>query len=102
MSKSENQDNNESNELKQIRDALETLNQHKFVRLFNSTPRMLWFQFLRGMAFGVGSVMGATIVVSIIIYIFSYVEFIPIIGDWATAIMAEIQEANEINGAELD
>lgn len=60
------QENKTDTELQQIRNALETLNQHKFVRLFNSTPKMIWFQFLRGVAFGFGSVVGATIVVSIL------------------------------------
>ena len=79
-------------ELQQIRDALDTLNEHKFVRLFNSTPRMLWFQFLRGLAFGLGSVMGATLVVSLLISLLSQIEFIPIIGEWAQEIMLEIQK----------
>lgn len=82
----------QAKELQKISDALDTLNQHKFVRLFNSTPRMLWFQFLRGVAFGLGSVVGATIVVSILISLLSQVEFIPIIGDWTQQIIEEIQQ----------
>ncbi len=84
-----NEDNN--NELKEIRTALDTLNQHKFVRLYNSMPKMLWFQFLRGIAFGLGSVLGATIVVSLLISLLGQVEFIPIIGEWAKELMVEIQ-----------
>jgi len=79
-------------ELEHIKNALNTLNQHKFVRLFNSTPKMLWFQFLRGMAFGFGSVVGATIVVSIILALLAQIEFIPIIGEWALQIMEEIKQ----------
>ena len=33
-------------ELKEIRKALDTLNQHKFVRRYNSNFMLLWFQFL--------------------------------------------------------
>jgi len=79
-------------ELLHIRHALETLNQHKFVRLFNSTPKMLWFQFLRGVAFGLGSVVGATIVVSILLTLLAQVEFIPIIGEWTQQIIEEIKK----------
>ncbi len=84
---------NEKNnsELKEIKLALDTLNQHKFVRLYNSTPKMLWFQFLRGIAFGLGSVLGATLVVSFLISLLGQVEFIPIIGEWAKELMVEIQ-----------
>ena len=73
-----------------IRKELETLNQHKFVRLQNSVLRMIGFQFLRGIAFGLGSVIGATLVVSVIISLLAQVEFIPIIGEWANQIIAEI------------
>ncbi len=80
-------------ELTQIHQQLDTLNQHKFVRAYNSTPRLLWFQFLRGMAFGLGSVIGATIIVSLAISLLSQVEFIPIIGEWAHLIIEEIQSS---------
>lgn len=79
-------------ELHYIHEELEKLNRHKFVRLYNSTPKMLWFQFLRGMAFGLGSVIGATIVVSLVISLLSQVEFIPIIGEWAKQIISEVQQ----------
>ncbi len=82
----------EKNELQQIRDALDTLNQHKFVRIYNSSFRLLWFQFLKGMAFGLGSVIGATIIVSLLISFLAQIEFIPIIGEFAKEIIIEIQE----------
>jgi len=82
---------NKENELQQIRDALNILNAHKFVRLYNSTFKMLWFQFLKGL----GSVIGATIVVSIVISLLGQIEFIPIIGEWAKELMAEIQQSQQ-------
>ncbi|MEO0443087.1 MAG: DUF5665 domain-containing protein [Pseudomonadota bacterium] len=81
-----------NSELKQISDALNTLNAHRFVRIYNSPTRMLLFQFLKGIAFGLGSVIGATIVVSFLISFLAQVEFIPIIGEWAKQIMLEIQK----------
>ncbi len=77
-------------ELQHIRKELEVFNRHKFIKLQNSMPKMLWFQFLRGAAFGLGSVIGATLVVSLIISLLAQVEFIPIIGEWANEIIAEI------------
>ena len=78
-------------ELKEIRDALHTLNSHRVVRDLNSVRRTLALQFLRGIAFGLGSVIGATIVVSLLISLLSQIEFIPIIGEWALQIIDEIQ-----------
>lgn len=82
-------------ELRHIRDQLERLNRHQFIQLYNSVPRMLWFQFLRGIAFGLGSVIGATIIVSLLISLLAQVEFIPIIGEWAKQIILEIQPQSE-------
>ena len=81
----------ERKELQEIRDALVMLNNHKLVRNLNSTRRMIGLQFLRGVAFGLGSVIGATIVVSLLISFLAQIEFIPIIGEWAVEIIREIK-----------
>ncbi|WP_417250261.1 DUF5665 domain-containing protein [Celeribacter sp.] len=66
------------------------LNNHKFLRIQNSTARMLWYQFLRGLMFGFGSVVGASIVVSIVGYVLNQMEVVPIIGEWAKQLASEI------------
>lgn len=89
----ENNDNNQEihEHLQDIHTQLEKLNSHAFVRAYNSKRRMLGFQFLRGMAFGLGSVIGATIVVSIVVSALAQIEFVPIIGEWARQIIEEVQ-----------
>ncbi len=72
-----------------LRREIEKLNTHRFVRIHNSYWRMIAFQFIRGLAMGLGTVIGATILVSVIAYFLSQIELIPIIGDWA----AEIAQA---------
>jgi hypothetical protein len=62
---------------------LETLNSHRFIRVHNSLWRLILFQFTRGLAFGLGSVLGASILVSLVVWWLSQFEFIPIIGDFA-------------------
>jgi hypothetical protein len=47
---------------------------------------MIGFQILRGLAFGLGSVIGATVLVSLLIFLLSNINFIPIIGEWANEI----------------
>lgn len=80
-------------ELHALRNELARLNRHRFVRLQNSTWRMMWQFFLRGLAMGLGTVVGATVLVSVIVYFLSQIDFIPIIGEWAKQIAAEIQTA---------
>lgn len=77
--------------LQEIHAQLDKLNSHAFVRAYNSKRRMLGFQFLRGVAFGLGSVIGATIVVSIVVSALAQIEFVPIIGEWARQIIEEVE-----------
>lgn len=53
-------------EISRLSRELEKLNTHRFVRIHNSLWRLILFQFMRGLAFGLGSVIGATILVSLL------------------------------------
>ncbi len=81
-------------ELTAIRIELARLNAHRFVRHMNSPVRMIGAQFARGMAFGLGTALGASILVSILGYILAQVDFIPVLGQWASEIAREIQQRN--------
>lgn len=72
---------------------IERLNTHRFVTLHNSPLKLILFQFFRGLAFGLGTVLGATILVSLLAWWLAQIEFIPIIGDWAVRIVDEIEKA---------
>ncbi|WP_147126206.1 DUF5665 domain-containing protein [Shimia ponticola] len=81
------QDNDSTAEL--VRE-LRQLNDHYLLRSNRSRFQAMGSQFLRGLSFGLGSVMGATILVSILAYSLSKIDFIPIIGDYASEIAREI------------
>lgn len=74
-----------------LRQEVATLNGHSYLRIQNSVWRMMGYAFLRGLAMGLGTVVGATVLVSIIVYFLSQIDFIPIVGDWAAEIAREIQ-----------
>lgn len=75
-----------------IHQELNQLNNHKLILTYNSIPRLLWFHLLKGVAFGLGSVLGATVVLSTVVYLLSQMEFIPIIGEWITAVLEVVQQ----------
>jgi H+/gluconate symporter-like permease len=77
-------------EVRALRQELGMLRQHKMVLLYQSVPRVLLFRFVSGMAVGLGTVIGATALLSLIVWSLSQIEFIPIIGDWAVRVAAEI------------
>ncbi|WP_460273134.1 DUF5665 domain-containing protein [Celeribacter sp. ULVN23_4] len=89
------QDTDLSKDIKALTEELDRLNGHKFIRIHNSKLRMMWFQFLRGLAFGFGSVVGASIVVSIVGFMLNQMEVVPIIGDWAKQLASEIMSETQ-------
>lgn len=67
------------------------LNSHRFVRVQNSLWRLIFFQLARGLAFGLGTLMGATVLVSLLAWWASQFSFIPILGDWLQQLVQEIE-----------
>ncbi len=70
---------------------LHLLNKHRFIRMHNSIWRLVSFQFLRGLAFGLGSVMGATVLLSVLVYWLAQFEWLPLVGDWLGELRREIE-----------
>jgi len=76
-----------------LAEAIETLNDHNLMRIYSSSRRIIWTNFLRGLAFGLGSVIGASILVYITVQVLAQIEFIPILGDWALRLISEIEKS---------
>jgi len=76
-----------------LAEAIETLNDHNLMRIYSSSRRIIWTNFLHGLAFGLGSVIAASILVYIIVQILAQIEFIPILGDWALRLISEIEKS---------
>ena len=81
-------------EVHALRIELRRLNSHRFIRVHNSIARMLAFNFARGLAVGLGTVLGASVLLSLLVWALSQIEFLPIIGEWAAEI---VQQMNELN-----
>lgn len=82
-----------SAEVHLLRTEVARMNAHRFIRLHDSLWKLGLFQFYRGLAFGFGSVVGATLLVSVAVFSLSQIDFIPIIGEWARQIADMIREA---------
>ncbi|MEY8882237.1 DUF5665 domain-containing protein [Donghicola sp. XS_ASV15] len=81
-----------TSETEKLTEEIERLNNHKFLRVHDSYLKMMFYQLLRGISFGLGSVLGATILVSFVGFWLSKIEFIPLIGDYASQIATEIMQ----------
>lgn len=74
-------------EVRALRDEVAQMNGHRFIRLHDSLWKLGLFQLYRGLAFGLGSVLGATILVTLLVRMLGSIDFIPVLGDWAQQII---------------
>ena len=81
--------------VQQIQQQLHQVNQHRLVRTYNSWFTIIWLHFLRGVLFGLGTVVGATVVVWVLLYLLAQVEMVPIIGSWVHDVINEIKALAE-------
>ena len=79
------------NEIKKLSEAIKSLNNNNIFKIYNSTKKILFISFLKGLASGLGWIIGATILVSLLTYILSQIEFIPILGDIVSQLIDEIE-----------
>lgn len=78
-------------EVARLADEVARLNGHRFVNVHNNLWRLMGFQLLRGLLLGLGTALGATALVSVVVVLLSQIEFVPILGDLAGAIIKEIE-----------
>lgn len=81
----------EHSEIEALRLEIRRLTEQRFFKDTASTKRFMFFQFLRGIAFGLGTVLGGSIVLSFIGFLLAQVDFIPILGDYAAEIARQIE-----------
>jgi len=82
-------------EVRALREEMTLLREHQMFRIYQSVPKVLFFRFAIGMAAGLGTVIGASVLLSAIIWALSQIEFVPIVGDWAVQIADEIEGLTE-------
>jgi len=82
-------------EIRNLRNEVARLNSLSFVRIHNSFPKLMGFSLARGLAFGLGTVLGASVLLSAVAWSLSQVEFLPIVGEWIGEIVQQIEAAAE-------
>tara|TARA_B100001750_G_scaffold236147_1_gene239593 strand:+ start:503 stop:769 length:267 start_codon:yes stop_codon:yes gene_type:complete len=78
--------------IKRLEKAITNLKEHNFFRMHDSLWRLIVFGLIRGLASGLGWVIGATILVYLLTIILSQIEFIPIVGEWAARLIEQIEK----------
>ena len=83
---------NKDKQIENLNNTIEALGKQKFFQIYNSLWKMIVVYLLKGLASGLGWVIGATILVSILTYMLSQIEFIPILGDIVSRVIEEIEK----------
>ena len=78
-------------EVQALRDEVARMNNHRIIRLHDSLWKLGAFQLYRGLAFGLGSVLGATLLVSVLVQMLSTMDFIPVLGEWVARFIDQIK-----------
>lgn len=73
-----------SAEIKRIKDM-------EVIKIFRHPWKFLWLSLVKGIMVGFGSVLGATIFLSLFIYILAQISFVPIVGDFVKDVMGQIE-----------
>ncbi len=61
--------------------------------LAGDVRHVLWRNFLRGMAFGLGQTVGAVLLVGVLVWLLSQLEVVPVLGEWIARLLEAIQAA---------
>lgn len=78
-------------ELEALRAEVKRLNRQRYFRNESSVFRVAGWSLLRGLFFGLGSTLGATILLAFVVKMLGSIDFIPILGEWAQQIIEQIQ-----------
>ena len=82
---------NQNESIDKLSKNIKDLTKHNFFKIHRSIWYLLIVSLFRGLASGLGWVLGATILVSLLTYALSQIEFIPILGEWVSKLIIEIE-----------
>lgn len=82
----------EKQEEKTVDEAIDVTAGRGHTRIHISTGKIMLNNFLGGLAWGFGTVLGATLVVALVIFVLTKLNEVPIIGDFFKSILQTIQQ----------
>jgi len=83
-----------SKELKELTKEIQKLKDLELIQVLKHPWRLMGLSLLKGIMIGFGSVLGATVLVALFIYLLGQISFVPIIGEFVQDIVQEIQMGN--------
>lgn len=66
------------------------------MQVFARPWKFIWFSFLKGLMIGFGSVLGASVLVAVFIYVLAQIRLVPVLGDFVQDVIDQIQIKQEV------
>jgi hypothetical protein len=82
MAKSKNPDPRTGVDYEKLGRAVESTLVRDYIDLLGSTRRQIWSSFVRGIFMGFGSVIGATVVVALVLWLLHTLGGLPVVGQY--------------------
>ena len=79
-------------EVKTLSKQVANLKDLEFIQVFKHPIKFMWFSFLKGLMVGFGSVLGASVLVALFIYVMGQISLIPVLGDFVQDIVQEVRQ----------
>jgi len=81
-----------TNEVRKLRELLESLRLQQYIQNLLNTRRLAWIGLMYGALGGLGAVLGATLGLALLIWILSRLEVVPYIGKFIADIVKIVQQ----------
>ncbi|MCX6734698.1 MAG: DUF5665 domain-containing protein [Candidatus Peregrinibacteria bacterium] len=83
-------------EMKELTAEITRLKKMDFMQVFNHPVKFLFYSFMKGLMIGFGSVLGASVLVGIFIYVLAQIRLVPILGDFVQEVINQIQTEQSV------
>ena len=75
---------------------VQRLRDSELLEVFKNPWKFMWFSLLKGLMIGLGTVLGASLLVGIVVYVFSKIQLVPFLGDFIQDVLEEIDVGNVV------
>jgi len=87
-----------SKELKELTHEIQKLKSLEFIQVLKHPWKLMGLSLLKGIMIGFGSVLGATVLVAIFVYLLAQMSLVPVVGDFVKSVITQIESTQTVNG----
>lgn len=89
-------------EVKELTKQVQRLRDTELLEIYKKPGRFMLYALVKGLMIGFGSVVGASLLVGIFVYLISQVQLVPVLGDFVQEVLQEIDVNNVISSEQTE